>query len=91
MNMLRKLTVLALVFGFTGLAGAQNLDMDGTDNTNGSVGPASGSTQASVESTFGSPNAKSSPVGDPPISSWEYDGFVVYFEFDRVIHSVKKR
>jgi hypothetical protein len=91
MNMLRKLTLLALVFGFAGLAGADNLDMDGTDSANGSVGPASGSTQASVESTFGSPNAKNAAVGDPPISSWEYDGFVVYFEYDRVVHSVKKR
>ena len=91
MTMLRKLTLLALVFGFTGMAGADNLDMDGTNNAIGSFGPASGSTQASVESTYGSPNAKQAAVGDPPISSWEYDGFIVYFEYDRVIHTVKKR
>ncbi|MGI9272923.1 MAG: hypothetical protein ACR2QT_14190 [Woeseiaceae bacterium] len=91
MTMLRKLTVLAFFFGFAGIAGADNLDMDGTNNANGSVGPASGSTQASVESTYGSPNAKKAAVGDPPISSWEYDGFVVFFEYDRVIHTVKKR
>ena len=42
MNMLPKLTLLALVFGFTGFAGADTLDMDGTDAMNGSVGPASG-------------------------------------------------
>ena len=91
MNMLRKLTLLALVFGFTGFAGADTLDMDGTDATNGSVGPASGMTQESVEATYGSPNAKTASVGEPPISSWEYDGFVVFFEYDRVIHAVKKR
>jgi hypothetical protein len=91
MTMLRKLTVLAFFFGFAGFTGADTLDMDGTDAQNGGVGPSSGSTQENVEATYGSPNAKSSAVGDPPISSWEYDGFVVFFEFDRVIHSVKKR
>ena len=91
MNMLRKLTLLALVFGFAGFAGADTLDMDGTDAATGSVGPASGSTQESVEATYGSPNSKTVAVGEPPISSWEYDGFVVFFEYDRVIHAVKKR
>jgi hypothetical protein len=27
-------------------------------------------------------------VGKPPISRWEYPGFIVYFESDHVIHSV---
>ena len=91
MIMLRKLTLLALVFGFAGAAGADTLDMDGTNAAKSSVGPASGSTQASVEATYGSPIAKNAAVGEPPISSWEYNGFVVYFEYDRVIHAVKKR
>ena len=91
MTKLNKLTLLALVFGFAGMAGADTLNMDGTDSAKVSVGPASGVTQASVESTYGAPKAKKAAVGDPPISSWEYDGFVVYFEYDRVIHTVKKR
>jgi hypothetical protein len=64
--------------------------MEGTD-AKSKVGPPSGSTQANVEATFGAPKAKKAAVGDPPISSWEYEGFVVFFEYDRVIHSVKKR
>jgi hypothetical protein len=91
MNKLRKLTLVALVFGFTGFAGADVLDMDGTDNAGSNIGPASGSTTQSVEATYGAPIAKNAAVGDPPISSWEYENFVVYFEYDRVIHSVKKR
>jgi hypothetical protein len=91
MNMLRKLTLLALVFGFAGFAGADTLEMDGTDAATGSVGPTSGLTQESVEATYGSPNSKTAAVGEPPISSWEYDDFVVFFEYDRVIHAVKKR
>ncbi len=91
MSKLWKSTFIALLLGFAGAAGADTLDMQGTAAERGSVGPASGTTQAAVEATFGSPKAKKAAVGDPPISSWEYDGFVVYFEFDRVIHSVKKR
>jgi hypothetical protein len=48
-------------------------------------------TAASVESRFGAPEAKVAPVGDPPISRWEYQNFVVFFEYDRVIHAVVKR
>jgi hypothetical protein len=91
MNMLRKFTVLAIVCGFAGFAVADELDMEGTDSAKNTVGPASGVSQENVEAAYGSPNSKKDPVGDPPISSWEYDGFVVFFEFDRVIHSVKKR
>lgn len=90
MTMLRKLTLMALVFGIAGAAGADNLNMQGTD-AGSAAGPASGISQATVEATYGSPIAKKAAVGDPPISSWEYDGFVVFFEYDRVIHSVKKR
>ena len=90
MNKLRKLTLVALVCGFAGVAGADTLDMKDTD-ARSKIGPASGSTQASVESTFGAPISKKAAVGDPPISSWEYEGFVVFFEYFRVIHSVKKR
>jgi hypothetical protein len=35
--------------------------------------------------------AKNVAVGEPPISSWEYPGMVVFFEYDRVIHAVMKR
>ena len=30
-------------------------------------------------------------VGEPPISRWVYADFVVFFEYDRVIHAVIKR
>jgi hypothetical protein len=47
--------------------------------------------QASVESTYGSPNSKVPAVGDPPISRWEYGDFIVFFEYDKVIHSVNRK
>ena len=88
---LRTITLLALALGFVGLAGAQTLDMEGTKPAMDSAGPTRGMTQASVESKYGTPVSRDAAVGEPPISRWEYQGFVVFFEFDRVIHSVKKR
>ena len=44
-----------------------------------------------VENTWGQPVSKRSAVGDPPITRWEYDGFIVYFEYNNVIHAVQKR
>ena len=91
MAKLRTITLVALVFGFVGLAGAQTLDMDGTQPAMDSAGPTRGMTQASVESKYGTPASRGAEVGEPPISRWEYQNFVVFFEYDRVIHTVKKR
>lgn len=46
--------------------------------------------QDEVEARFGVPDSRSQPVGDPPISYWDYPQYRVYFENDRVIHSVLK-
>ena len=50
--------------------------------------PGRGMTKDQVEERFGTPPEKIGAVGEPPISRWVYSGFTVYFEFDRVIHSV---
>ncbi|MFL1465433.1 hypothetical protein ACQUWM_02155 [Marinobacter sp. DUT-3] len=53
--------------------------------------PRTGMTQGNVRKAWGDPQQTRGPVGEPPISQWHYDGFVVYFEDDRVIHAVLKR
>lgn len=50
--------------------------------------PARGMTMSTVESRFGAPTAKHPTVGQPPITRWDYAGFAVFFEKDRVIHAV---
>ena len=50
--------------------------------------PTRGMSMQQVEAKFGAPANKSGPVGTPPISHWDYAGFIVYFEYDHVIHSV---
>ena len=91
MAKLRILTVFALFFGAFGTAAADTLKMDGMAPDAGVARPTSGMTAANVESRFGAPDAKEAAIGDPPISRWEYKDFVVFFEYDRVIHAVVKR
>ena len=54
-------------------------------------GPKRGSTMVDVETSMGSPQSTSGPVGDPPITVWYYPNFNVYFEYDKVLHSVEPR
>ena len=52
------------------------------------INPARGATMDSVRAKFGAPSQEVPAVGKPPISRWEYPGYVVYFENDRVLHTV---
>ena len=50
--------------------------------------PVNGETKTAVEARYGAPVSRSGPVGDPPISKWEYQRWSVYFEYDRVLFTV---
>lgn len=50
--------------------------------------PKNGQDKATVEAKFGTPLEKLPAVGDPPISSWKYDTYSVYFEDDLALFSV---
>lgn len=52
--------------------------------------PKTGMSQTSVRDTWGTPTEIRGPVGEPPISQWHYQDFIVYFENNRVLHSVLK-
>jgi hypothetical protein len=45
-------------------------------------------TMDQVREQFGEPREAKGPVGNPPITRWFYDRFVVHFEHQYVIHSV---
>lgn len=53
--------------------------------------PARGISKDKVREQFGEPLSMQGAVGEPPISSWEYADFLVYFEHDLALHSVLKR
>lgn len=57
---------------------------------NGVATPKTGMSQSSVRASWGEPLEVRGPVGEPPITQWHYQGFVVYFEDNRVLHSVLK-
>ena len=50
--------------------------------------PKNGQSKTDIEAKFGTPAQKQSAVGDPPISSWKYDTYSVYFEYDLVLFAV---
>jgi|GWRWMinimDraft_2_1066010.scaffolds.fasta_scaffold03134_3 hypothetical protein len=52
--------------------------------------PRRGTTKTEVERRFGAPLAQGPAVGNPPISSWEYENYRVYFERELVLHTVLK-
>lgn len=91
MTKLRIVSVIAMLFAFGAVANAQNHSVEGANAGSSDARPTRGMTQASVQSKYGSPASVKAPVGDPPISRWEYADFVVFFEHDKVIHAVVKR
>jgi len=76
--------------GFTGLGCAEVIATDtGIAVKQSDVAtPTRGMSMDQVAARFGAPVTKIPAVGQPPISRWEYPGFVVYFEREHVIHSV---
>jgi hypothetical protein len=91
--MLRKSLFGLMLVASLGAAHADTLLIEGIQaaSASNSERPRSGQSKAQVEASFGMPEVRSSAVGDPPISSWEYQNFTVYFEYDHVIHAVPKR
>lgn len=53
--------------------------------------PRNGLSESSVESRWGRPQSVTGPVGQPPIYQWHYQDFIVFFEGNRVIHSVLRQ
>ena len=94
MARITAIILLALSMGLLGTVSAQNLDMSGAEGSttfDQSGKPTRGMRQENVQANFGAPQSTTAAVGDPPISRWEYAGFVVFFEHNLVIHSVTKR
>ncbi|MFN3582080.1 MAG: phosphodiesterase [Pseudomonas sp.] len=52
--------------------------------------PQRGLSTAAVSQRYGEPASRHPAVGQPPITRWDYADFSVYFEYDKVIHSVRQ-
>jgi hypothetical protein len=75
-----------------GVARAETLVVDSLDQAKHTAAqrPTRGMTMNKVNSAWGAPVVKNPAVGQPPITRWEYNDFVVFFEYDRVLHAVVK-
>lgn len=52
--------------------------------------PTRGMNKSAVIKKLGAPSERTTSVGNPPISSWLYPGYRVYFEYNHVIHTVSQ-
>ncbi len=89
--MRKELCLLMLGAGLLGqgaIAG-DNLTIPGhVVSSDKQVMPNRGTRMEAVLSEFGEPNERIGPVGEPPISEWNYGSFRVYFEYEVVLHTV---
>ena len=89
---MRSAKLLALLIGcaIAGGATAEVVVVDGQVQLAQSeiARPGRGITMDQVEAKFGAPAKRYPAVGKPPITRWDYPSFSVYFEFNRVVHSV---
>ena len=86
MPILRILLLIALSTAMPALA--ETLSTDTGNPAAAGDRPNRGSSMATVESRYGAPSNRHAAVGSPPISRWDYPQFSVYFENDRVLHTV---
>jgi hypothetical protein len=82
--------LLATLTAFPSLAVSEVLKLDGgpVEVLKPVDAPTRGMTKLQVEKRYGKPLKKHPAVGKPPISSWDYPGYTVYFENQFVLHSV---
>jgi hypothetical protein len=82
-------TAMTLALGLaTGAANGDTLLVETVAADSGVAHPDRGMTMDGVLQRYGEPALRAGPVGEPPISTWDYGDFVVYFENQYVIHSV---
>jgi len=87
---MRAVLSMLLLGGAAGVACAETIVVDDQvmlRNTTVQT-PSRGMPMSAVESRFGAPVSKHESVGKPPITRWDYQGFSVFFEYDKVIHAV---
>ncbi len=89
--LVRATLLAALLIPFAALAeqikipvGEQHKELNHIDK------PRRGQSKEQVAQQHGEPVQRYAARGQPPISRWEYPGFIVYFEHGHVIHSVIK-
>jgi len=86
--LIKPLLVLSLCFASTGLL-AETLSIinQPENSTDGVLRPERGMKMQQVKADYGIPLNINPAVGEPPITSWVYEKYTVYFESEYVIHA----
>lgn len=50
--------------------------------------PQRGTSMDTVRARYGEPLQASAPIGEPPITRWNYEDFSVFFEYDHAINTI---
>ncbi|WP_440995416.1 hypothetical protein [Arhodomonas sp. SL1] len=86
---MRRLMLTALLgMAFTAPLPAETLLVDAVPPA--TTAPPNGATMEAVRARLGSPQRRLDPVGEPAITRWQYPEVTVYFEGERVIHTVAR-
>lgn len=96
MNKISLIVATALLISTTSLIHADVISIaepsySTPNSAEGVLRPTRGMTMNKVEQEYGAAEQQSGPVGDPPITTWTYPSFLVFFEDNIVIHSVIDR
>ena len=91
-----RLIIFGFILGCSHILMADTLEIPNLDNippnsSEGIARPTRAMTMDEVKSQFGPPLKVYEPVGDPPITRWVYEKFVVHFEHQYVIEAVVKK
>lgn len=81
--------LLTLVFSFS--THADVLLIDRVEAKSKFDVPQKSATMNQVRAQYGDPMSESAAVGEPPITRWVYEDYVVYFEHQHVITTVLKK
>ncbi len=90
-SMRRMLILIALALTATASADTLLLEGISMDSSTAQMRPSRGMSMESVEARYGAPTSRAAAIGEPPISRWEYPGFIVYFEYQHVVHAAVRR
>ena len=88
---IKKCFYIGLFSLMSGVVSAEVLLIERTQQHADQPVPKHGQTMQQVETQFGQPLTRRAAVGEPPITRWEYDDYVVYFEHNLVLNTVFKQ
>lgn len=90
--LIKPLLLLSLCFTSTGLLAETLSIINQPENSaDGILRPERGMKMQQVEADYGSPLSINPAIGEPPITSWVYEKYTVYFEGEYVIHAAVHR